>query len=888
MPTENATGVGIGTNVDATFSEAMDATTSDLDPSTIDGSTFTLTKPDGPDADSNPDPVSGAVSYDSSTNKATLNPANDLDYSTTYTATVTTGAQDVAGNSLDQDPGTTGNQPKTWTFTTQGPPCTPVSITTHPQDKTITYGENASFTAAASGATSDVVWQTALSNDPTNFASQLTLGRTDTITITKPPVSTSGTKYRAVYGNSCSQVNSNAATLTVNKATPDIAIDWANSTYDGSPNGASASVSGVGSPAEDLGPADLTYYEGTDDTGTPLSGAPSDAGTYTVKAAFDGNDNYKEASKTATITISQADATINVDGYTGVYDGDPHGATGTATGVNDEDLSAGLDLGATFTDVPGGTANWSFEGGTNYNDDSGTANIDISQAEADIQVDGYTGVYDGDPHGATGTATGVKGESLNSLLHLGDSFTNVPGGTANWSFDGNTNYKADTGTANINISQVDATIRVDGYTGVYDGDPHGATGSATGVNDEDLSDELDLGATFTDVPGGTANWSFEGGTNYKDASGTATITITQANATIVVQGFDGTYDGDPHGATTATATGVDGSNLNSLLHVSGSFTNVPGGTGSWSFEGDNNHKEASGTFAVKIAKADATINVNGYTGVYDGNAHGASGTATGVKGESLTSLLDLGATFTNVPGGTANWNFAGNGNYEAANGTAAITITQATPQITWNNPAPVDAGTVLGSTQLNAVVKGVDNNVLAGTSMYTPAAGTVLNAGTQTLKVDFTPSAANAGNYKTATKTVQITVSPYNFGNGFFQPVDNRMLNGVKGGSTVPMKFELFQSLSGTELKSTSAIKTWSTTKVNCSTAAATGEDAIEEYTTGNTSLRFDTTGDQFILNWQAPKATAAAPVGTCYQVNVVANDGSSPNNVLSALFKIK
>ena len=78
------------------------------------------------------------------------------------------------------------------------------------------------------------------------------------------------------------------------------------------------------------------------------------------------------------------------------------------------------------------------------------------------------------------------------------------------------------------------------------------------------------------------------------------------------------------------------------------------------------------------------------------------------------------------------------------------------------------------------------------------------------------------------------------------------------------MKFELFQGLSGNELKSTSAIKTWSTTKVNCATAAATGEDAIEEYTTGNTSLRFDTTGDQFILNWQAPKATA---LGTCWHL---------------------
>jgi hypothetical protein len=117
-PDNNATGIASTANVSATFSEAMDASTSDGDASTINGSTFTLTKPDGPDADTNPDPVAGVVNYNSTTKMATLDPTADLDYSTTYTATVTTGAEDLAGNHLDQDPNTSGNQPKTWSFTT--------------------------------------------------------------------------------------------------------------------------------------------------------------------------------------------------------------------------------------------------------------------------------------------------------------------------------------------------------------------------------------------------------------------------------------------------------------------------------------------------------------------------------------------------------------------------------------------------------------------------------------------------------------------------------------------------------------------------------------------------------------------------------------------------
>jgi hypothetical protein len=55
--------------------------------------------------------------------------------------------------------------------------------------------------------------------------------------------------------------------------------------------------------------------------------------------------------------------------------------------------------------------------------------------------------------------------------------------------------------------------------------------------------------------------------------------------------------------------------------------------------------------------------------------------------------------------------------------------------------------------------------------------------------------------------------------------------------------------------------------------------DDIEVLATGNTSLRYDTTGGQFIFNWQTPKK-----VGACYQITMTTLDGSS----LSAFFKLK
>ena len=65
----------------------------------------------------------------------------------------------------------------------------------------------------------------------------------------------------------------------------------------------------------------------------------------------------------------------------------------------------------------------------------------------------------------------------------------------------------------------------------------------------------------------------------------------------------------------------------------------------------------------------------------------------------------------------------------------------------WATPADITYGTALSATQLNATAN------VPGTFVYTPLAGTVLNAGAgQTLSVTFTPT--DAANYTTATKTV--------------------------------------------------------------------------------------------------------------------------------------
>jgi len=93
-PDNNAKDIANNTSITATFSEAMDS-------STINTSSFTL----------NGSAISGTVSYDSATMTAAFTPSADLASNITYTAAITTGVKDSAGNNMASN--------YTWSFTTK-------------------------------------------------------------------------------------------------------------------------------------------------------------------------------------------------------------------------------------------------------------------------------------------------------------------------------------------------------------------------------------------------------------------------------------------------------------------------------------------------------------------------------------------------------------------------------------------------------------------------------------------------------------------------------------------------------------------------------------------------------------------------------------------------
>jgi len=127
--------------------------------------------------------------------------------------------------------------------------------------------------------------------------------------------------------------------------------------------------------------------------------------------------------------------------------------------------------------------------------------------------------------------------------------------------------------------------------------------------------------------------------------------------------------------------------------------------------------------------------------------------------------------------------YAGDENFNGASGSVNYTIGQLAPTITWTTPAAITYGTPLSTTQLNATAS------VPGTFVYSPAAGTVLGAGSQTLSVTFTPT--DGVDYTTATATVTLTVNKanlmvtannvsrvYGAANPAFSPIYSGFVNG--------------------------------------------------------------------------------------------------------------
>jgi len=524
----------------------------------------------------------------------------------------------------------------------------------------------------------------------------------------------------------------------------------------------------------------------------------------------------------------------SIVGGTFPYDGNPHGAAGSCKDINGNDLP-GLDLGASFTDVPGGPANWTFtSANVNYTNSSGSVDIVITAIPPDCSsIVGASYVYDTNAHVGTGSCKDLGGNPIAGLT-WGTGQTNVPGGLVSWSFTStNPNYLDDPGgSVQVDITPAPADCSsVAGATYTYDGDPHVGTGSCKDLGGNPIAG-LTWGTGQTNVPGGLVSWSFTSANpNYaNNPGGNVTVTIDKRTLTASIIG-DPTkvYDGNAN--ATLTPANFSIGNL-----VSGQSVTVTKTTGTYNTNQVLTANTGSTTLAVGDFTAGGSTNLNNYT------------LPTGASGAGHIS--PKAATWTTNP----NSKLFG--------------------QL---DPVPLTTGS--GGTDF-LPADGV-------TATYTRVLGELV--GTYQITATLAPAGV-LSNYAITNNGALFTIGSWTL-NGFYQPVGipntyfmlvppSITWNTIKGGQTVPLKFNLF---AGTvEQTNVAAIALFTAQDFPCNAVPSAGEDVIEITTTGGTSLRYSGTpgiDGQFIQNWQAPKAP-----DKCYRVVMKAQDGS----YLVSFFKTK
>jgi hypothetical protein len=195
---------------------------------------------------------------------------------------------------------------------------------------------------------------------------------------------------------------------------------------------------------------------------------------------------------------------------------------------------------------------------------------------------------------------------------------------------------------------------------------------------------------------------------------------------------------------------------------------------------------------------------------------------------------------------------------------------------------------------ITGFVNGENESVVSGTVTYSGTAVGATAVGIYTISP--VVSGLSATNYSFTPVDGLLSITAWNaLGYGFYAPVGvansiftaapvtapttnpGEMWNTAKGGSTVPLKFNIYAG--SVEKTSLSDITSFRTSKLsNCS--GGIGDDPVDITSTGNTSLRYDTTAMQWIQNWKTPTASS----DTCYRAIVTFADGSS----LEAFFKLK
>ncbi len=519
-------------------------------------------------------------------------------------------------------------------------------------------------------------------------------------------------------------------------------------------------------------------------------------GETTITVSFAGNNNYEAATATYKLNVAAGTITgVTATGYTGTYDGKAHGITvsapeGTTIKYGTKKGTYDLDASPTYTDAGSYMVHYQVER-TNYNTIADSAKVEITKATPSITFDkeSYSATYGEEftaptpstnPEGLTVTATSSSNTQVATITDGVIKIVGIGETTITVSFAGNTNYEAATATYKLNVAAGAITgITATGFSGTYDGKVHGITvtvpeGATIKYGTKKGTYDLDASPTYTDAGSYMVHYQVER-TNYTTIADSAKVEITKATPSITFDkdSYSATYGETFNAPTPSTSpegldvTATNSSNTQVATITDGVIKIVGIGetTITVSFAGNTNYEAATATYILNVAAGTSTdVIATGYSGVYDGKAHGITvsapdGSTIKYGTEKGKYELDKSPTYTDAGTYWIHYQVERT-NYATIADSAKVAITKATPSITFEKDsysttygetfsAPIPTTSPEGLT--------VTATASSNTNVATVTDGVIeiVGIGETTITVSF----AGNNNYEKATATYVLMVN---------------------------------------------------------------------------------------------------------------------------------
>ena len=459
-------------------------------------------------------------------------------------------------------------------------------------------------------------------------------------------------------------------------------------------------------PTVTLGSA--TLVKGTDfdfsyssNTNVPVTANDVPTVTITGKGNFTGtaSTTFKIVKATPTVTAPTAKTGL---AYTGSAQALVNAGSVTA-GTLQYKLGAGGTYGTTIpsaTEVGSYAVYYKVVGDANYNDvaEAGPINVTIGKAAGSISYAtssisktfgdaAFTNILTKTGDGAvsyssSNTNVATVNATSGEVTIVGNGSAVI---TATVADGTNYTYATKTATYTLSVGTAAMTVSATGYTGAYDGQAHGITvtapagatvkyGTSAGTYNLNASPTYtnagsytvyyevtkasyataSVGKTFGDAPfTNSLTNTGDGAVTYSSSNtNVATVNATSGEVTIV-----------GNGSTTITATVTDGTNYT--------------------------YAAKTATYTLSVGTATMTVSATGYTGAYDGQAHGITVTApagaTVKYGETAgTYNLNASPTYTNAGTYTVYYQVTKTG-FDTVTGSATVTITKVDARVVYVN-----------------------------------------------------------------------------------------------------------------------------------------------------------------------------------------------------------